>query len=427
MKITRRFHLVRTLLGPGDFRRLVASQVIGGLGEWLATLAIIAIVWERTHSAFMSGTVLALRLLPAAIVTSAISLLVDRFDRRRVLVACTAGRAAIYGTLPLVGGLAPVLGLALLAEVGTLAYVAARDAAVPRLVTPEHLAAANAVSMGSAFAAMPLGSGIFAGLSWLQATLFSPGVDIALLASAGMFLSATVMLGRLASMAHHAPASVATGETSAEAASADAARRGLRALLRADPILRRVVLGGIVVACTGGTLLTLGLAYVRETLHASAGAYGGLLTTFCAGAVVGVIALQRARTVLPKVFHGGAAAMGAILLVMAIFPSTAIGFGMAFVFGGAFVATFLGGITILQDRVDEALRGRAFALAHSGLRIGAVAIGLLAAWGAKQMGAGRVLWSMDGTQVMLALAGLVMVAVTVILVAPRRTLARAAV
>lgn len=112
--------------------------------------------------------------------------------------------------------------------------------------------------------------------------------------------------------------------------------------------------------------------------------------------------------------------MGAILFAMALFPSTALGFGMAFAFGGAFVATFLGGITILQERVDDAVRGRAFAIAHSGLRVGAVAVGLLGAWGAKMLGAGRVFWTMDATQVVLAAAGLVIVTVTAVLIAPRR-------
>ncbi|HVL32394.1 MAG TPA: MFS transporter, partial [Actinomycetota bacterium] len=167
MRLTKKFEALRALLSKQDFRRLCTSQIFGGLGEWLATLALIALVWDRTHSAFVSGIVLALRILPAAVISSALSLLVDRFDRRRVLVACTAGRAAIYGTLPLVGGVAPVLVLALIAEIATLAYIAARDATLPRLVPAESLPAANAVSMASSFAAMPFGSAMFATFGWM--------------------------------------------------------------------------------------------------------------------------------------------------------------------------------------------------------------------------------------------------------------------
>jgi dTMP kinase len=395
--------------------------MLGGLAEWLATLALIALVWDRTHSAFVSGAVLALRIAPAAVISGLLGRLIDRFERRRVLVACTAGRACIYGALPLVGGVAPVLALALLAEVGTIAFMSARDATVPRLVPARHLASANAVSMASAFAAMPVGSGLFALLSFVQAALGRPGNDLSLLFASFLFATSTMMLRRLASEPHPEAAipeplvPVEPGE-----------RIRFRDVLRADPVLRRVVLGGVVVACCGGTLLTLGMAYVRSTLHAGPAAYSGLMTTFCAGAITGVVALQKQRTRLPKVFHAGAGAMGAILLAMAVFPSTAVGFAMSFVFGGAFVSVFLGGITILQERVDDAVRGRAFALAHSGLRVGAVAVGLLAAWGARAMGAGRVLWTMDGTQVVLAAAGLVMFAVTTVLMSQGRRIARAA-
>lgn len=414
MKVVTRFAVLRTLFSKKDFRRLCTSQIFGGTGEWLATLALLALVWDKTHSAFASGIVLAFRILPAALVGGFMGSLVDRLDRRRVLVACTAGRAVIYGSLPFVSDIAPVLGLALLAEMATIGYASARDATLPRLVPSEHLATANAVSMGSAFGTMPFGSAIFAGLTWLQARLFSPGVDLALIAASVSLVAATLLLGRIRSTAgagQRAPVVVAGADEPVD-------KVRLRHVLREDPTLRRVVVGAVVAACCGGTLLTLGLAYVRGTLHAGPAAYGGLLTSFCAGAVIGVVVVQRARRSLPKMFHLGTGVMGLILLTMAVFPSTVVGYGMGLVFGAAAVVTMLGGITILQDRVHDAVRGRAFAAAHGGLRTLAVAVGLLAAWGANALGAGRVLWAMDGTQVMLGVAGLVLVLAGVSLLRP---------
>src|SRR5438105_3601185 len=96
-----RFQGLRALFGKRDFRKLCVAQVFGGMGEWLATLALIGLVYDRTHSAFISGIVLASRILPAALIGSLLSAFVDRFDRRKVLIACTAGRATIYGILPI--------------------------------------------------------------------------------------------------------------------------------------------------------------------------------------------------------------------------------------------------------------------------------------------------------------------------------------
>jgi len=393
-----RFQGLRALFGKRDFRKLCVAQVFGGMGEWLATLALIGLVYDRTHSAFISGIVLASRILPAALIGSLLSAFVDRFDRRKVLIACTFGRATIYGILPLVGGVAPVLALALLAEVGTLAYMSARDATLPRLVPEDSLSTANAFSMVSAFGSMPLGSGLYALLIWVH-----PGQAVPFILAAAMLYMATLLIGQIASAKGIAVKTVAVvGEKKTSG------RVALRAIVRADPILKKVMIGGAVMACCGGCLITLGLSYVRDTLHASTAAYGGLLTAFCAGAVTGVMALHRARKHMTSVFHLGGGLMGIILLAMAIFPSTVVGFFMAYFFGTAVVAAMLGLITILQQRVHDAVRGRVFALAHSSLRIGAVAVGLLAAWAAKVLGSGHVFWTMDGTQIMLGAAGLTM-------------------
>ncbi|MGZ4139154.1 MAG: MFS transporter [Actinomycetota bacterium] len=402
MKV-RRFQGLRALFGKRDFRKLCIAQVFGGMGEWLATLALIGLVWDRTHSAFMSGIVLAARILPAALIGSFLSTVVDRFDRRKVLVACTAGRATIYGILPLVSGVAPVLALALLAEVGTLAYMSARDATLPRLVPEESLPTANALSMVSAFGSMPLGSAAYAALIWLTGRVGHPGQAFPLLAAAAMLYTATLLIGQIA-----AAAGIAVKPVVAREAGDEACKISVRDVLRGDPTLKRIMIGGAIMACAGGSLITLGLSYVRDTLHASTAAYGGLLTAFCAGAVTGVVALHRARKHMTRVFQLGGAVMGIILFGMAIFPSTGVGFLMAYLFGTAVVATMLGLITILQQRVHDAVRGRVFTLAHSSLRIGAVLVGLLAAWGAKMLGAGDVFWTMDGTQVVLASTGVVL-------------------
>jgi dTMP kinase len=420
-RFSGKFQSLRALNQSRDFRTLCASQALAGLGEWLATLALIALVWEKTHSAIASGVVLAFRILPAALLGSWLGSLVDRLDRKRVLVACNAGRACMYGAIPVVGGLAPVLALALVAEVGTIAYMSARDATLPRLIPTEHLPLANAVSMASAYGAMPVGSGLFALLSWMS----GGGVAFPLFVAAAIVGFATLLVGRVNASAN------ATVESDAGPAHKTSFRDGVRAmreLLRADPVLRRVAIGACVAATGGGAVLTLGLAYVRGTLRAGPGAYGGLLTAFCFGVLAGVVGLQRARKHLHKLFHIGVGAMGGILLVMALFPSTPVGFGMGFVFGGAFVATFLGGITIIQERVHDSLRGRAFALAHSGLRVAAVTLGVLAAWGAKILGASpRNLggFSMDGTQIVFMAAGFFLLIGAIFLLRPAAVRVRA--
>jgi len=415
----RRFAAVRALMRNADFRLLCSSQLLAGLGEWLATMALVALVWERTHSAVAGGLVLVVRILPAAVLGTVLGSVVDRFDRKKVMVACNGGRAIVYGVLPFIAGTAPVLALALLAEIGAIAYATARDATLPRLCAPEYLPAANAISMASAFGMMPVGSGLFAlfGLAGRHAVTLA-------LAAAGLACAiATLIVGRV--NAHAAAGGDAIQRP--EHVSFLDGLRALREVFREDAILRRVGLGAAIAATGGGAVITLGLAYVRGTLHAGSTAYSILLVSFCAGAIAGVVSLQRFRGVLHHVFHGGVGVMGLILVLMALFPSTGVGVGMAFLFGGAFVATFLGGVTILQDRVRDSLRGRAFGLAHSVLRAGAVLMGLVSAWAAHAIGErqrdfGMV--NMDGNQLVLAVAGTLLFAAAATLLRPARVRAR---
>lgn len=410
---SHRFPAVHALMRNADFRLLCSSQLLAGLGEWLATMALVALVWDRTHSAVAGGLVLVVRILPAAVLGTVLGSVVDRFDRKKVMVACNAGRAVVYGVLPFIAGTAPVLALALLAEIGAIAYATARDATLPRLCPPQYLPAANAISMASAFGMMPVGSGLFAlfGLAGRHA------VTMALAAAGGACAIATLIVGRV-------NAHAANGESERhEKVTFVDGLRALREVFREDAILRRVGLGAAIAATGGGAVITLGLAYVRGTLNAGSTAYSILLVSFCFGAVVGVVSLQKFRGVLHHVFHGGVGVMGLILVLMALFPSTAVGVGMAFLFGGAFVATFLGGVTILQDRVRDSLRGRAFGLAHSVLRAGAVLMGLVSAWAAHAIGERQRdfgMFNLDGNQLVLAVAGALLFAAAATLLRPAR-------
>lgn len=401
MKLGGRFRSLAALWSIRDFRMLCGSQVLDGLGEWLATMALIALVWERTQSALISGMVLMFRILPAALIGTWLGGLVDRFNGKSVLVWTTAARAGVYAALPFVSGIGVVLGLALLAEITTIAYTSARDATLPSLVPAESLPTANAMSMGSAWGAMPLGSALYA----VFALAGPAAVEAALATACALTAVATIIVGRINAKA----CAVRRGDGAEDCdVSWRAGLTALRVVFRQDPILRRVAIGGLAAATGGGVVITLGQAYVSDTLNAGAGGFGMLLTSFCFGILAGVVAMQKLRAHLAKVFMGGVAAMGAILLLMALVPSTAIGVGMGFVFGGAFVVVFLGGITIMQDRIQDSLRGRAFALAHSGLRVAAVIMGVAAAWGAKTIGQEQRelgVFFIDGTQAMMALAG----------------------
>src|SRR5207248_6918816 len=153
----------------------------------------------------------------------------------KVPISSTFGRATIYGILPLVGGVAPVLALAFVAEVGTLAYRAARDATLPRLVPEESLPTANALSMVTAFGSMPLGWIAYTALTMLMTRLGHPGQAVPFVAAAGMLYAATLLIGKIGSAA-----GVVAKPEPTHAVHGKLAKGALRAVIAADPVLKKV-------------------------------------------------------------------------------------------------------------------------------------------------------------------------------------------
>jgi predicted MFS family arabinose efflux permease len=136
-----------------DLRLLLGGEIATGLGTQAALVALPYQLYIETHSAFLTGLLGAVELVPLVTMSLLGGAVADRADRRRVLlldqialVACAAALAALAfaGSPPL--ALLYVLG-ALLAGFGAVQNVATA-AIVPNLVAPERLRSALALNFG---------------------------------------------------------------------------------------------------------------------------------------------------------------------------------------------------------------------------------------------------------------------------------------
>ena len=126
----------------------MVALAVSQAGDWLYNVALLAFVYERTHSAAWVAATTAVRVAPVVALGPLGGVLADRFDRRRVMVAsdavrtaCMLGLAAVAATgLPVV--LAPVL--AALATAAAAPYPPCAAASTSRLVPHADLPGANA-------------------------------------------------------------------------------------------------------------------------------------------------------------------------------------------------------------------------------------------------------------------------------------------
>jgi MFS family permease len=154
---------LRLLRANRNFRLLYIGQTISQLGDWFNAVAVYALLLELTGSATAVAWMMIVQFLPVAVFGPAAGVVVDRVNRRRLMIAAD-----------LVRGVA-ILGLLLVrhADQIWIAYVAigitmattsffepARTATIPNITTHEELMPANALASATWAAMLAVGAAL---------------------------------------------------------------------------------------------------------------------------------------------------------------------------------------------------------------------------------------------------------------------------
>ena len=136
------------LLRRRDFGLLWAGGLISETGDWFLLVGLPVWVLQLTGSSLVTATVFLVGLLPGLVVGPLAGVLVDRWDRRRTLVAVSLAQAAFLLPLLAVDGRNRLWIVYLVMAVeAALAQLndPARNALVPSLVAKADLVGANAL------------------------------------------------------------------------------------------------------------------------------------------------------------------------------------------------------------------------------------------------------------------------------------------
>jgi MFS family permease len=109
---------IRSALRYPGFRWLLSGLAVSQTGDWLYNLALVVLVYQRTHSALWVGVTTAVRVVPVVVLGLLGGVLADRFDRRRIMITCDLARMGLMVLLAAVAAfqlpivLAPVIAAA---------------------------------------------------------------------------------------------------------------------------------------------------------------------------------------------------------------------------------------------------------------------------------------------------------------------------
>ena len=183
----------RSALRHRDLRLLFGGLVISATGSWAYNVALLAYVYDRTHSlGWVAGAGLA-RFVPSLLLSPYGGVVAERFERVRVMVcsdalsvACQAAMAAVAAAS---GPPALIVALAALASVAGVAYVPAVAAMIPQVVGEDDLAAANALNSTIENLVIVLGPALGAGLLAASSPAVVFGVNAASFAVSALIVA----------------------------------------------------------------------------------------------------------------------------------------------------------------------------------------------------------------------------------------------
>jgi MFS family permease len=335
-----------------DFGLLWTSQVVSTVGTRVTSVAYPLLVLLLTGSPALAGVVGFAQTLPFLLLYLPGGAWVDRWDRRRTMVACELGRAVALGSVAVTAVLGGVhaVGVAQLAAVafveGSLfvLFDLAEGAALPRLVTPEQVPTAvawnQARTQGADLVGQPVGGVLFA---------VAPGLPFAVDAVSYLLSGGAIAAIRTRLQGERAESTERLRTRIAE---------GVRFVARSAYLRETVAIVGWMNLVFNGAFLAL---IVRaKDLGGSSTQIGFLLAAYGAGGILGaLVAPALHRRVPGRTLLVGIAWIWAAISVALAGPTSLLGLAVLVFVMNLFGAPFNVVITArLYELVPEDLLGR---------------------------------------------------------------------
>ncbi len=141
--------MYRSVLAQRDLRLLLGAVFVSFAGSWAYSVALLAVVYERTGSLAWVGAATVGRFVPQLLFSPYAGVIADRFERVGVMIASDLAAGLMqFGLALAVLVTAPVTLLIVLAAFTAVAcapYEPATSAVLPEMVEEDDLVAANAL------------------------------------------------------------------------------------------------------------------------------------------------------------------------------------------------------------------------------------------------------------------------------------------
>ena len=323
----RTFHSLRT----PNFRLYFIGQVISGTGGWMQLFAQSWLVFRLTHDATPIGITLGLQFAPMLVMGAWAGVIVDRLDKRRLLIVT----AAAAGVLALILGVVTVFD-----NPGRRAFVAEMVPAAD---------VANAVGLNSTV--------------FTSARIIGPAVGGVVIAGVGVawcfLFNAVSFLAVIWALAAMDPARLRPSIPLPRARRQ--LRDGLRYAWQNGPVRTALLLTAVIGMFTFNYQVVL-LPLVRHEFHRGAAWVGTLLALMALGSLVGALWVAHHSRASSRVMVMATAAIGVTMAAAAAAPSLPLLMVVLPPVGFTTMVMVAMSTAVCQEETAPEYRGRVMAL-----------------------------------------------------------------
>jgi MFS family permease len=360
-----------------NFRLFWSGQLVSLIGTWMQTVAQAWLVLELTHSSLKLGIVSALQFLPMLFLSFFTGPFIDYFDKRKIIIWTQASLMTLAFVLSILVWTGTVqywhvVVLATLLGIVNTIDMPARQAFIIELVGREDLM--NAIALNSSIfnAARAVGPAL-AGM-----LIASAGTAVCFFMNGLSFLA--VLAGLLFMRVERAP--------SREKPSYNIIQDIGEAIqyIKVTPTVMTTILLVSVVSIFGTNFNVLVPVFAKMELNRDAAAFGFLLSSFGAGALIGAVSLAFMSRSGPKpaFLLGGGLSLSMVLMLIGLQRSYGLTALLLALAGWSMVTFFGMANTMVQLNTENRLRGRVmslYTLSFGGLTpFGSMFAGTVAHW-----------------------------------------------
>lgn len=336
-----------------NFTLLWTGQLVSTIGNSLTSLAASILVFRVTDSALSVGLMLMATAAPSLLVGLIAGVFVDRFDRKRIMIAADLVRGILVLLIPVLVpiNIAWLYVLIMLTSAVGQFFDPAHSSVLPEVASDEELAAANSFIAISSFGSTAVGfaaSGLIASQFPIEWAFYLDSLTFLISALCILFI-------RIEPLAVEGRANVATVVSHL--------RSGAEFLFD-KPILRSLLLIRIPILLSLGLWNSLLLPFAERALNASEFEFGIQEAMTSIGFVIGSLLMVRLCDRLREgQWHSiGIIGMGLLTILYSRVTSIPIAIGLVFISGFLNAPSAIAVRLLIQRNTLRENRGRVYSV-----------------------------------------------------------------